>query len=408
MTKLQNAYETISDPEKRREYDLRWSGIRDSLRTQQESEKRQAEAAQAEQKRAAEARAKKQEEEKARQECLQSLEQSRSVYHRDIFEISWRIRKLAADLKILKDQDDEDVRKEKERNGWWTYVTSPIYGQVKETDEQKQERETKYYDRLASQRIKGSELAEKEARLKTLQNALRSVNDRIAAEKKTVEDEQMRIEREARARRLKAEQEAREREMRERWERIQRKQAELEREQAERAAAAREAREAREAQAAREARERARVAAEILREVEEQAQAMRTAREAARKAREKEESEWSGLKTPTERTTETTCLHEGWWPKKEGRQVCAMCRDVQKRFALRCPGCGLIACAACQKDLRSARSRSGGVGVGGGGRGRGRGRGRGGVRGRWCGLAAAAAAAGNEYYYDDNPAFDYD
>lgn len=381
--KLQNAYETISDPAKRREYDLRWLGIRDSLRAQQESEKRQAEAAQAEKKRAAEARAKKQEEEKARQERLQNLEQSRSLYDRDFFELSRKIRKLVADLKNLKDQDEEDVRKEKERNGWWAYLTSPIYGQVKETDDQEQERKRKHCDRQASKRIKGSELAEKEARLQKLQDALRDVNGRIAAEKRKVEDEKIRIEREARARKMKLEQEAKEQESREAWERI----ARSRREQAERAA--KEAREAREAQAAREAweaQERARVAAAAAerrrREADERAQAIRTAEEVAQKAREKR-NEWSRL-----RRTESTCLHQGWWPKVEGRQLCANCHSVQNRFALQCPGCSMVACASCQKSLRGGRWKSGG---GGGG------------AGRRYGFAASV-----DYDYDDNIFFDYD
>jgi len=42
------AYETISDPEKRRAYDTKWAGIGHSRPTQGEAEKSQAEAAQAE------------------------------------------------------------------------------------------------------------------------------------------------------------------------------------------------------------------------------------------------------------------------------------------------------------------------------------------------------------------------
>lgn len=366
---------------------MRWSGIRDSLRAQQESEKRQAEAAQAEEKRAAEARVKKQEEEKARQERLQKLEQSRSIYDRDIFELSRKIRKLVADLKSLQDQDDGDVRKERERNSWWAYLTSPIYGQVKETDEQKQERETKSFDRVASKRIKGSELAEKEARLQKLQDALRDVDGRIAAEKQVVEDERRRVEKEARIRKLRLEQEAREREMREAWER----KARLQREQAERAAA-KEAREAQAAREEREARERVRAAAAAAaerrrREAEERAEALRRAEEVVRTAKERQK-ERSAL-----RGTKSTCLHRGWWPKVEGRQLCDKCHGVQNRFALQCPGCSMVACAGCQKGLRGARWKSGGGGGGGG------------VSGRRYGFAAHVDY---DYGYDDNAFFDID
>ena len=355
VTKLQNAYDTISDPTKRRAYDLRWPGIRDTLRTQQESEKRRAEAAQAENKRATEARAKKQEEDNARQARLWDLEQSRWRHDSDIFELSRAIKKLVADLKRLQDLDDEDARKEKERNGWWAYLASPIYGApAKETDEQKQERETKHLHRQASKRIKGSELADKEARLRKLQDALRDVNGKITMEKKKAEDEKRRVEEEARVRKMKFEQEARERAMREARESWM---AQAQKERAERAA-----REAREAQAMREAQERARVAAETRRrEAEERAEAVRRAEEAAaaqraRKAREKARDGWSGLAAKR-----STCRHEGWWPKVEGRQLCSKCHAFQNRFALQCPGCSMVACAGCQKVLRSERRKGGGV-----------------------------------------------
>ena len=148
-----------------------------------------------------------------------------------------------ADLKRLQDQDDEDIRKERERNSWWTSLASPIYGRFKETEQQKRERETNRLNRLASESIRGSELAEKEAKLQRLQDALKDVNGRIAVENKEIEDEKRRVEEEARASRLKMEQEARVRAMKEMHERMAGAQKE------------RAAKEAREAQAAREAQE---------------------------------------------------------------------------------------------------------------------------------------------------------
>ena len=365
LTKLQNAYDTISDPAKRRAYDLRWSGIRDTLRAQQESDRRQAEAAQTEKKRATEARVTEQKEDKARQERFRSLELVKSRYDNDIFELSRVVRKLVADLKRLQDQDDEDLRKERERNGWWAYLASPIYGKVNETEEQKQARETERLHRLASKSIKGSELNEKQAKLQRLQDALQNVNGKITAEKKTVEDEKKKVEDEARARRLRMEQEARNRAMQEMRERM----ARAQKEQAERAA-----KEAREAQAAREeqeAQERARMAAaaeRCRREVEERAQAMRGAEEAARKAR----------------ATKSACRHDRFWPKVEGRKLCSNCYTVQRRFAFQCPGCRMVACASCRQTLRGEKRKSGGV------------------SGRRYGFAS------NDDYDDDFSFYDYD
>ena len=351
-TKLQTAYETLRDPTQRRAYDIRWPGIRQDERARQESERRQAEAVQAEQKRAAETRARRQEVDNARQGRIRNLEAARRRHDDAIFELSRPIRKLVADLKCLKDQEDEYVRQEKQKNSWWTYLASPIYGKLEETEAQKQERETNCLNRGASKRIKGSELAEKEARLQRLQEELRDVNGKIAAEKRTAEDEKSRVEEEARARKLRTEQEARAhqlrteqearkramQEMRERMAKVQRERAESER-------AARETREAKEA-LERAAIERRR------REAEETAQAMRRrAEEVARKPRD----ERSGV------ATKSTCGHDRFWPKVEGIQQCEKCHAVQRRFAFQCPGCRLVACASCRQSLRGETRKRGGV-----------------------------------------------
>ena len=406
MTKLQNAYDTISDATKRREYDLRWPSIRDGLRARQESEKRQAEATQAEEKRAAEAKAKRQQEDKAREERLRNLEQNRSKYDGDIFELSRAIRKLAADLKRYKEQDDEDARKEKERNGWWAYLTSPIYRQAKETDEQEQERKNRRLHRDAAKRIKGSDLAEKEARLKSLQDALRRVDDRIAVEKRKAADEKRRVEEEERARKFKMEQEARDRALREERERMAKWQREQDEQAAKRAREARERmarwqreqaerveKEAREAQAAREAweaQERERAAAvreerrrdleRLQKELKNRAEAMRRTEEAAKKAKK-------APKHRSGRTTQSTstCRHAGWWPKVEGRQLCGKCDTFQNRFLLQCPGCQMVACASCQKSLRGG--------------------------GTWkskSGVGAGRQYGNDDFDWDDIPSYDYD
>ena len=362
--KLQNAYDTISDPEKRRAYDVRWTGIRDNLRAQHETDKRQAEAAETKKKRATEERAKKQKEDDERQERLRSLELSKSRYDNDIFELSRVVRKLTADLKRLQDQDDEDLRKERERNGWWAYLVSPIYGKLNETDEQKLARETERLHRLASRSIKGSELREKEAKLRRLQDALQDVNSKIAAEKKKAEDEAWA---QTREKKLRMEQEARNRvlqEMREKMAKAQKEQTERAAKEARKAQAAREAREAQEAQ--ERVRKAAAAAERRSREAEERAQAMRAAEE-ARKAT-KTRNDWSETAPPlyssyaAYRSTESTCRHDKFWPKVEGKHLCSKCCTVQRRFAFRCPGCRMIACASCRQTLRGEKQKSGNSG----------------------------------------------
>ncbi len=336
--KLGRAYETIKDPEKR---------------TQQE-------AAEAERKRAAQEaqeKADKQKEETTRQDRLRHLELHRSRYDGDIFEANRVVRRLVADLKRLQDQDDEEKRKEKERNSWWTYMTSPIYSKPKETEIEKQERENKRLQRLASRSIKENELTQRKAKLQSLQDALQDVSSKIAAVKKRTEDE-ARVQAAKRQERLRKEQEAKRRreeeEMREartRWAKMQEDRA---------AQAAKEAREA--------AQERVRKATDerCKAEAEERARAARVA-EAARKAQDQRHGTFQP-ETPSYRASrasrashasasnETTCRHDKFWTKIEGSHLCSNCHSTQRHFAFQCPGCRKIACASCRRSLRGEKS----------------------------------------------------
>ena len=351
--KLGRAYETIKDPEKRRIYDIRWESIRNTQRTQQE-------AAEAERKRAAQEaqeKADKQKEETTRQDQLRHLELHRSRYDGDIFEANRVVRRLVADLKRLQDQDDEEKRKEKERNSWWTYMTSPIYSKPKETEIEKQERENKRLQRLASRSIKENELTQRNAKLQSLQDALQDVSSKIAAVKKKEEDE-ARVQAAKRQERLRKEQEAKrlreEEEMceaRTRWAKMQEDRA---------AQAAKEAREA--------AQERVRKATDERRkaESEERARAARVA-EAARKAQDQPHGTFQP-ETPSYRASrasrashasasnETTCRHDKFWTKIEGSHLCSNCHSTQRHFAFQCPGCRKIACASCRRSLRGEKS----------------------------------------------------
>ena len=356
MLKLARAYETISDPEKRKAYDTQWVHIRNSQRTQQEAEKRQAEVADTERRRAAKEKANKQKQENARQERLQHLELLRSGYYSDIFEVNRVVRRLEADLKIIQKQDNEELRKEREINSWWAYLTSPIYGKQEETEQKRQERETERLQRLASRLIKENDLFQRRAKLQGLRDALQDVTSKIAAEKKEKEDEE-RMEAAKRQEQLRKEQEARRRvekeEIRKSWARWEELQAELRKEQAARAA-----KEAREAQEAWEALERLRKAADERRkaEAEERARAARAA-EAAQKAKETRNDRFQPA-TPlhsysrASMSNKSTCRHHKYWPKLEGSHLCSTCQNIQRRFAFQCPGCSMIACASCRQILK--------------------------------------------------------
>lgn len=336
----------MSDPEERRKYDEKWVQIKKVQRTQQEAEKRQAEAAEKERKSAAEEKASKQKEESRRQQLFLNLQARKSECERDIFEINRVVRKLTAEMKRIREMDEEDIRKERERNSWWTYFTAPIYGKRQEPEDLKSIREAERLQRLASKRIKGTELRQNEAKLKSLQDALKDVNSKLNAEKQREEEvtraaaakrrEQLRKEEEARKR-------AEEEQWRERWAQIQKEQAER---------AAKEAREAEKAREVQERKRRAAAEAKLRVEIEERAKARKE--EEARKERARAAaSSFSSYRTPTSR--KSTCRHSGFWPKIEGSHTCGNCHSVQRRFAFKCPGCSMVACANCRQSLRGEK-----------------------------------------------------
>lgn len=290
----------------------------------------------------------------------------RRRYNDNIFELARAVRKLTADLARLQDKDDEYSRKDREQKSWWTYLALPIYGKPKETQDQKMDRETERIQRLAIRRIKESELKEKETKLNRLHDELRDVNDKIAAEINKAKEESQTQEREER---LRKEQEARMKAEREMWDKSEEIRVKTQKERAER-----EAKKAREAEATRKAQEeqeRIRKAVAAARDKlatgqvrkrqelaeEERIQATHAAEEAARKSRVAQEerarptaSMYGSSHAPN--LTQNNCRHEKFWPKVEGRQQCNNCSVFQNRFALQCPGCGMIACANCRQNLR--------------------------------------------------------
>lgn len=250
-------------------------------------------------------------------------------------------------MKRLQNKDDEEAKKERERNSWWTYLTA---GKTKETDEQKQQRESERLQRLARKTIKGNDLDRNEVRLRGLRSELQDVNRKIAAEKQKAEDS-VRSQAARRQEQLMKEQEAKRR-AEEKQEREIRAEREAAQAKSRREAAARTAKEACDAQEAREARE----AQERVRRV----QAAREAQEAReRAARAAETAQRKNASRPaTTANSKSTCRHHAFWQQIQGQHLCENCHKFQKRFAFQCPGCKMIACASCRRDLKGERGSS--------------------------------------------------
>ena len=297
-------------------------------------------------------------------EQLESLEKQRSEYEIKIFECSRGIRNLSATLKRLQERDDEDLRKESERNSWWTFFTSPIYGkQVPETEEQKQQRDFHRIQRFHTKGIKEKDLIQHEANVHNLKDRLHDVTGKIAAVKQKREDarlaeearmqERLRKEQEAKRRAEAEEERVRQAKWRAEWEA---ESARLRNEEAVKRAA----RLAKEAQEAEEARRRARAAQEACdREVQEMLLAHR--RERARSMREAAQTAQKyKAQGPSARgfaSSQSLCRHKAFWPKIQGASLCQNCNRLQRQFGFKCPDCNLIACATCRQKLKGESRR---------------------------------------------------
>ncbi|KAL8939634.1 MAG: hypothetical protein Q9211_002653 [Gyalolechia sp. 1 TL-2023] len=252
------AWETIKDPVRRREYDQKWVHIRQCKSTREQVEKQRAGSFRTEPRDPAEETTQRKEQ-AILLERLRNLEGHRVSYQNQIYELERGIEKLATDLNRLRDKDDWELRKEREGDSWWTYITSPILGKLpKETEEQKQQQAIDRIQRLNVKRIKENDLGRQAASVQSLKEKLQDVNGKISAIEQKVEE--MARAREAnRQEQSRKEQEAKRRaEQQEARERVAKMQAErVRRQEEETARAAQQAREAQEVREAEEGKRRA-------------------------------------------------------------------------------------------------------------------------------------------------------
>jgi predicted RNA-binding Zn-ribbon protein involved in translation (DUF1610 family) len=451
----------LSDPDKRRIYDIRWPSIARGKGQRSEAERAReaaaeaerkkaakesrewedqarakAKAAEAERKRAAEEKLRQEKERKNRPSRIATLRALKAQYESEIFEANRTTRRLDGELRRLKQLDGEEAQREEARNSWSAYISSLFRKREEETEEQKQRREYDALQRRASTRIKDSRLKSNEEVLKNLSSKRNAVDGQLEDEiRKQVEEDQrqenlrqekLRKEREEKERKdreegarqeqlrqdilmkeakeryerimKEAQERARQEEIREKMEaeRLRKIWEENQRREVEEQKAQKRAREARENEQARRRKEerqrRAYERAEDLQRKELFAEAQRELEK--HKAQEnkkadfmswvKEQQRRNGTKaqesatpsqgsqartrsapykrfhlphddyseaSPSQSTTQ--CKHNTFWPKIDGRHSCMECQEVQNRFALKCPECGIIACANCRRHLRS-------------------------------------------------------
>ncbi|KAI1121800.1 hypothetical protein F5Y10DRAFT_255527 [Nemania abortiva] len=353
---LQAAYETLSDPTKRMQYDFtrpKPSAFPQSFTfgptPQQDYGRTAAETASQEAERSAKAR------------VLEKLQAQRAKQEMDIFEVRRHVRKLEAEIANLQEEDAAEAREAASQTNWWKNVSSFFFGPTSQgSKDLKEERERRRLDRNAAIRIKSTTLSNKTNTLSSLEVAAQNTAVAIERLKQQIRMEEQRqdAERAANA-------------QRQRWEEMLRRSREAEAE-AERQRKKREEEEGERKEQQRKEKERLEREQEELRRKERervervQMELKQAWENSERKRREKERREQQkktadaskGTGKQQSRSSKTTdgpqsaCLHAGWWDQIPGRTVCSVCSETLGKFALQCPSCRMKACAACRRKIQ--------------------------------------------------------
>ncbi|KAF2759180.1 DnaJ-domain-containing protein [Pseudovirgaria hyperparasitica] len=349
---LGQAYETLKDTSKRTEYDsLYYSSIKRTGSGQQHAQtsrsQTRGEAAQI----ASYVKAQQERKERwlAQDSALDSV----------IFELQRSIRQLESQIKYLNSIAAAEAAAEAQKNGWTTWLLSPLYKARVESEEEKARKDRQRQERRVEKDLKERWLTQKREEIdkqKNLRDNLKRELDRADSadqERIRVIQERIRLRGNAeRQRRENAEREraakAREQERKRQREREQELKRQREREQELFDRYLRELRQ----------REKQRMEEHLERERKQQEERAREA--AAQQARARREAlsfAWEDALSG-DRTRKNLCDHGGWWPKVHGRAACPRCYETWT-YLLQCPGCVLKACPRCQSTIRPRRPKHG-------------------------------------------------
>jgi hypothetical protein len=301
--------------------------------------------------------------------ALQKLKQERAAqwlkekmdFESLISEIQREVKRFEQAIRDLASIAAAEAAAEAQKNSWSTWILSPLYKKVEESEEVKAEKDRARQERRIEKDMKERRLRVVEDRLKIAETSMRNSKAKVDAadlkDELSILDLRYRVQR--REHRERQEREAAARKAREEQMRWQQEQLEK---------AQREAAEAR-----RKQQEIDRLAEQKRQEGEtrkwhEYLASLHTQSENREKLRRQQEDLKkhhhhhhqhtpffsSSERTPPRHTNHSTtaaCRHEGWWPKVEIRANCPECNDTWN-YLLRCPGCSMQACPKCQAAIR--------------------------------------------------------
>ena len=286
----------------------------------------------------------------------------KNAFDTSMFQLQRGIWQLEREIKGLKIIIDAEAATEAQKNSWTAWLMSPISKKAEDTEEEKARKDRWRQESRIEKDMKERRLALTKADLKREQGLLGKAKEEIDAADLADERKIQMLQAKIRAREA-WEREEREKEERERmvkiWkqqkeQREQREKAEREREKAEQE---RMAKIRKQQQAQREQREKE--AAEALRKklAEQRAAEQKRHEEATRKWQEFINNETGKYERSTHRQAySSTCRHDGWWSKVQGRTACPKCYEIWT-YLLQCPGCKMKACPKCQATIRPRLSR---------------------------------------------------
>ncbi|KAF1844714.1 DnaJ-domain-containing protein [Cucurbitaria berberidis CBS 394.84] len=334
---LGKAYETLKDENKRRAYDIFYPSINRSRPFPQTTgTPRSPPSALSEATQIA---------------AIQKLKQERgvrwltkkNVLDSSIYEVQRVIRRLEQEIKNLDSIAAAEAATEAKKNSWGTWLLSPIYKKVEDSEEEKARKDRGRQERRIEKDMKERRLALKKAALREEQSLLEKAKEAAEAAD-FVDDGNIRLLQQRIWAREASEKQEKEKVERERQARIRKEQQEQQEKRN------REAAEARFKQLAEE-QKRSREVAEALRRRQRQNIFLDAIRN--------RQKQYTHVNTPEEsnyQSHQSVCRHDGWWPKVQGRTECPTCTESWT-YLLQCPDCSMKACPRCQHAIRPKRGR---------------------------------------------------
>ena len=323
--KLGQAYETLKDESKRREYDLIYPSLTRRRPSPQNTKTPCPPPASKPQPGALHEAALIAAIQESKQERGAQWRTKKNAFDSSIFELQRVIRRLEQEIKNLDSVSAAEAAAEAQKNSWGTWLLSPIYKKVEDSEEEKARKDRERQERRIEKDMK-------ERRLESRKVDLQIEKDRLKKAKEEVDAADLSDDGKLRA--IQAKIWARENEERQERAKVEREKiAKLRRQQQEGWEA--QHREAAEAMRKQPAEKRA--------AQQETTRKTKTSRERYKHSHSTRESTRQAFTSP--------CRHGSWWAKVQGRTACPECYESWT-YLLQCPGCQMKACPKCQAVIR--------------------------------------------------------